>query len=419
MKRNTTYLDSIDGFEFENVCKIIFSNLNYGRVESTPLVNDKGKDLILHSKAGKVLVECKHHPNGTIGRPVIQKLHSAVISEEAIKGIVVTTGTFSKDAILHAKSLEPPIELIDKGVLYDLAARAGMELVTSFGLGTVYTFSIIDDELLKNNLSAWLKKILISKPKRIEEIIINRRKIQLKPIYTIKYSINAVFSTTVGVIHAERGSGTLFLDGDSGSILNENISKHFVNISMDKLSNKGLENISILPFKFLSGEVKESVTDYVINKHTKTISYTGKTSRTYTKVCVPKKKDIFVSDISQVYIPENDIEFTLSGRNRLFKIADNGTPNFYVYSENVSKCEICGGYLKGRGLLCNDCGAISHDKSFFKSHGFYCKNCGKTICRNCANYFWKYLIFRTTVCNDCAKKEIKNGRRIKKYKPIK
>lgn len=103
IKRSTIYLNSIDGFEFEKVCRIIFSNLNYGYVESTPLVGDKGRDLIIHSNEGKILVECKHHPKSSIGRPVVQKLHSAVISEGAIKGIIVTTGTFSKDAILHAK----------------------------------------------------------------------------------------------------------------------------------------------------------------------------------------------------------------------------------------------------------------------------------------------------------------------------
>lgn len=420
MKKNTIYLDAIDGFEFENLCKNIFLNLNYGHVETTSLVADKGRDLIIHSNEGKIFVECKHQPNSSIGRPVIQKLHSAVISGGAIKGIVITTGTFSKQAIQYAKSLEPPIELMDRGVLYDLASRAGIELATSLNEGTVYTFPIIENTLLKNNLSEYLKNIIISTPKRIENILqINRRRIQLRPIYEIKYSINAVFSTTVGVIHTECDSGTLFIDGNSGIILDENLSKSFMNIPMDKFSNIDTKNISIIPFEFLSGIVKESAIDYIINKHTRTVYYTGRNNQTYKKVCEPKKNDIFISNISQVYIPENDIYFTLIGKNRFIKIADNGTPNFFVYNDNISNCEICGKNLNNTGLLCNDCGTISHNQTFFKSHGFFCEKCGKSICRNCAYYFWKYLIIKITICKDCATQEIKNGRKIKKYKSIK
>jgi len=420
MKKSTVYLDSIDGFEFEKLCENIFSTLNYGRIDQTPHVGDKGRDLIIHSNNGKILVECKHHPCSSIGRPVIQKLHSAVISEGAIKGIVVTTGTFSKEAISHVRGLKPPIELIDRGVLYDLALRAGIELVTTSKKGTVYTFPIINNQLLESNLATYLNGYIISKPKRIKDLIqITKRSICLKPIYSLKYSINAEFSTTVGVIHSERSSGALFLDGSSGNILDENISKYFLNTPMDELSNKDIGDIPLIPFRFLSGSVKGTAIDYIINKHTRTVSYSGKTSRVYRKVCVPQKKDIYISDISQVYLPENDIVFILNGRNRNIKIADNGTPNFYVYQDDVHKCEICGINLRRQGMLCNDCGAICHSKSFFSSHSFYCKNCGKSICRNCANYFWKYLIIRTTVCNDCAGQEIKNGRKIKKYKSIK
>ena len=129
MKERTIYLDDIDGFEFERVCNDIFTNLKYGKVEETPLVGDEGKDLIIHDKRGKIVVECKHHPKSSVGRPVIQKLHSAVISEGAYKGIVVTTGTFSKQAVEHARKLSPPIELIDKGILLDLATKVRTLLV--------------------------------------------------------------------------------------------------------------------------------------------------------------------------------------------------------------------------------------------------------------------------------------------------
>ena len=106
------------------------------------------------------------------------------------------------------------------------------------------------------------------------------------------------------------------------------------------------------------------------------------------------------------------------GKKRFFKIADNGTDNFYIYKENISKCEICNKPLNKTGILCNDCGAISHDKKFWKSHGFHCNNCGKSICRSCASYISKFLFFKEILCKDCIKEETKNGRTIKKFKPI-
>jgi len=188
---------------------------------------------------------------------------------------------------------------------------------------------------------------------------------------------------------------------------------------MKKLSDENTENISIVPFRLLAGSVKVSAVNYIINKHTQTVTYHGANNRHYTKVCEPKNKDISLSDISQVYIPENDIDFLLNGKNRFFMIADNGRDNFYVYKENITVCEICNKPLNQRGILCNECGIISHNKRFFFSHGFYCKNCSKSICRNCANYFSKFLIFKIPLCNDCIKKARDEGRKCKKYKPLK
>lgn len=420
MELKTYYLEIMDGFDFEKLCENIFSKLNYGMVENTGLGGaDEGRDLIIYTNEGKIVVECKHHPNSIIGRPVVMKLHSAVISEGAKKGIVVTSGKFSEEAIVYANKIHPPIELIDKHLLYDLAARAGIEIETSLGKGKVYAFPITNDVSLQQNLSQYLNRILISKPKRIEDITkINKREIRLNPMYLVKYSIDATFSTNVGVIHQEHDQGTFFLNGTDGKILDETISNRFKDTPTNKFSDEDIKNIYVVPFQLLSGIVKESAINHIIKKHTKTVFYIGGNKHRYTKICEPKKKDILLSDILQVYIPENDIDFTLNGKKRFFKIADNGTNNFYVHKENVKVCEICNRSLSKPGILCNDCGLISHNKKLFLSHGFYCKNCGKSICRNCANYYSKFLIFKYVICNDCSKKAVSEGEIIKKFKTI-
>jgi len=421
MGRNidTYYLEALDGFDFERLCQIIFTNLNYGQIEQTSMVGDLGKDLIIHSKEGKIFVECKHHLNKTIGRPTIQKLHSAVISENAKKGILVTTGIFSQEAVNYAKKIDPPIELIDKNLLFDLASRAGLNLETTLGKGKVYTYPISNNEIMKNNLSNNIQNRLISIPDRIENCIkINQRKISLKPMYLIHYNINAEFKTSVGVIHRENDQGQFYLNGSNGKILEETIAYYFRGIPYNNLALEDTKKTTIIPFKLLSRRVKDEVINHLINKYTSVQTYIGGNNVTYTKKCIPKKNDIFLSNISQVYIPDNEIYFDLKGKNRYIKLADNGTMYFYDYGDNISNCEICNKPLSSMGILCNDCGTIAHDKRLIFSHGFYCKNCGKSLCRNCTHYFVKFLIFRRYLCKNCADKESKNGKVIKKLKPI-
>jgi len=421
MGRNidTYYLEALDGDDFEKLCQIIFNNLNYGEVVKTQTGPDAGKDLIIQNKNDKIFVECKHHLNKTIGRPTIQKLHSAVISEGAKRGILVTTGIFSQEAINYAKKIDPPIELIDKNLLFDLASRAGVSLETKLGKGKVYTYPISDDALIKSNLSHNIERKLISRPSQIEDSIkINQRKIFLKPMYLIDYNIDAEFITNVGLIHSENDYGTFFLNGANGKILEEEIADHFNGIPYNNLVLENTKNVKTMQFKLLSGRVKGSAISHIIKKHTTSQTYTGRNNVTYTKNCVPKKKDIFLSNISQVYIPENEIYFDLKGKKRFFKIADNGTMNFYIYEDNVSNCEICGRLIGKMGIICNECGTISHNKRLFFSHGFYCKTCGKSLCRSCTSYYTKFLFFKTPLCKDCAKILMEDGKVVKKFKPI-
>ncbi len=81
-----------------------------GRVIRTPATNDGGKDLVVSSNGDKTLVECKDWEK-PVGRPVVQKLHSAMITEGAKKGKIMTTGSFTKEAREYIKENNLDIEL--------------------------------------------------------------------------------------------------------------------------------------------------------------------------------------------------------------------------------------------------------------------------------------------------------------------
>lgn len=53
----TVVLETLDGYEFEKLCAKIFQKLEYGTVEIMPLSGDAGRDLLIHTREGLVVVE--------------------------------------------------------------------------------------------------------------------------------------------------------------------------------------------------------------------------------------------------------------------------------------------------------------------------------------------------------------------------
>ncbi len=69
--------------------------------------------------------------DGTVGRPEIQKFVGALHGKRAKKGVFITTGRFSDDAVRYVESIDPKVILID--------GRTLCELMIDYGLGTATT----------------------------------------------------------------------------------------------------------------------------------------------------------------------------------------------------------------------------------------------------------------------------------------
>jgi len=72
---------------------------------------DGGVDIRLHKNAVCTLVQCKHWRTQQVGVKIVRELLGVVVSERAKEGIVVTSGTFTNEAIEFAQ--RNPIRLID------------------------------------------------------------------------------------------------------------------------------------------------------------------------------------------------------------------------------------------------------------------------------------------------------------------
>jgi len=131
-------LDDLSGFEFEDLMEDVFRNLGYENVRQASRTADEGRDIlmeeVINGTRRAVVVECKH--TGTVGRPVVQKLHSAIATFDfngPKRGMVVTTGRFTSPAEEYAAELQQnddpyPIELIDGTDLRDIADDIGLDL---------------------------------------------------------------------------------------------------------------------------------------------------------------------------------------------------------------------------------------------------------------------------------------------------
>lgn len=106
-------MQSMDPRDFEFYVADLLKKRGYTRVKVTPATNDMGKDITCYDHHGnKVVVEVKRYADhNTIGRPLIQKLHSCMIHEQAERAIFVTTSTFNQNAIDYSKG--KAIELVD------------------------------------------------------------------------------------------------------------------------------------------------------------------------------------------------------------------------------------------------------------------------------------------------------------------
>jgi hypothetical protein len=98
--------------DFEDAIAELYRGLGYSAVR-TPFSGDGGWDVSAIRNDERLLIECKHYGEGkVVGRPMLQKLHSAVITEGATRGVLVTTRTFSAPAYAFAE--EVGLQLIDE-----------------------------------------------------------------------------------------------------------------------------------------------------------------------------------------------------------------------------------------------------------------------------------------------------------------
>jgi len=97
--------------QFEHLVGEAYRRRGYEVQETGGGGADGGIDLVLFGREGKVLVQCKRWQARQVGGEKVRELYGVVMSEQAERGILVTSGHYTKDA--QAFAAGKPMDLID------------------------------------------------------------------------------------------------------------------------------------------------------------------------------------------------------------------------------------------------------------------------------------------------------------------
>src|SRR6266540_2288494 len=105
--------------DFEEFVANVFRDMGYA-VEITPRSGDQGIDLLMRKDNQLVAVQCKRWST-PIGEPEVLDFYSALIQVEAPLGYMITTSSFTTQAVAFAQG--KPVVLLDLDALVDLVTR--------------------------------------------------------------------------------------------------------------------------------------------------------------------------------------------------------------------------------------------------------------------------------------------------------
>ena len=391
----TTVLDEISGFEFEDVMEDVFRNLGYQNVTKADRVADKGRDIVMEEQVNgrrrAVVVECKH--TDTVGRPVVQKLHSAVATYDydgSTRGMVATTGRFTGPAEEYAESLRAagdphPVELLDGKDLRAIADEVGLDLYNG-------RIEILCDRSLRpfdpaRGVDAPLRDAFRDvRNIRVADVPAGRTHATFRPVVRVQADVDAVFETGAGVIHTvdEREQFVLLADRDGpqipGQDLRQLVVANFdrtVELDEDALGER-FDSLDVRRFGLTETGYKEWAVERVREAYTTTVQYTGDNNVTYTKTCEPTRSDISVQRIDAVYVPRvrsatalGDYEYTYT--------ADVAGPSHRTVEDGVRQCVQCGDAADSTYTYCANCGSVN-----CTDHTETERLVGEPVCTGCA-----------------------------------
>ena len=376
MDADATLLDDLSGFEFEDVMVEVFRKMGYRNVRQAERVADKGRDILMEEPRENgpptaVVVECKH--TDTVGRPVVQKLHSAVQTYDhpgPKRGMVATTGRFTRPAEEYAARVgrEPgstAIELFDGAKLREVGEEIGIDLYSGrIEIVCEETLSPPrDQDAVAEQLRAAAGDVDNLDPERASPSTVE---LTLLPVVYADTHVDAVFETSVGVVHRvdERDALSILADRDGPHPLDDEVrllvarnADHTETVALDRYRDQ-FDAVDTERFGRTEAEYRDWITEVQCDRFETTVRYTGDNNVTYTKSCRPRESDVSIDSLRPIYVPGIDARFELGEYAYEHGYFTAGRDSV-VANEAFDDCVHCGG--DGSLTYCANCGSVNCD----------------------------------------------------------
>ncbi len=396
-------LDKIDGHEFEDAMAEVFRRMGY-HTERGKLSNDHGRDIILRRAERLVVVECKHQKSA-VGRPIVQKLHSATITyPNATDGFVLTTGCFAPSALEYVQELNVKsnikFELWDYERLVREAHEVGVYFVASLH-GTNIFFYVPwrpDSEIRCLLQTRHLSRIRSAPRTAVDAICITKSHHEIVPAVLVDYSVDKQFQTQVGTIHYARERGCR-IHGTHGIGILPGEEQFWIQSRPVLVRDSELDGKRV-PTYF--GEPTEPLIENTRNgtaqRLSRRVRYQGGNNQAYEKLCEVNPDDVDVQT-KQVLYGRWRIDLQAGPKRYEVHLADDVARDPGIVT-STGFCAGNEGFVLANGFLCNDCGLIA-PKDGDKS-GLACETCGRTLCQ-AHGWTWPAPLFRhsTRLCSTC------------------
>lgn len=404
--------------EFEDMVAEMFRCKGWENVRITSRTADKGRDVIGYNLDGyEVYIEVKLHKNN-IGRPVVQKLHSIMVTKNVKNGMIVTSSDFTPEAKEYANTVN--IELINGKKFIDECNY----LVKGSPRSNSLCMAIDIEGFLDKSYKIFDANIF-SFPQTPSNFIQDSKFLPFRydPCIMVTFLIDQFFQNTTGSwrwrMHFPEVTGILTIDGKVNYSLQNRFSdpKKFEQLrdinDIEQVLSK--EKITLQKARPPSASVN-TIKRYLQNLFTVTKRYKGLNNQYYSRICTPSLKNIEIFQISTYWELNSGLDLHISDKIRFqVKLNDN---------------EIVG--LKGLGIptkksrprkvrMCQNCKDILF-KGAPKKKYRVCRECGIVLCEECA-ISTRSLLLTHSWCRNCNEKlekgEItkkKNKDAIKLYK---
>lgn len=208
-----------------------------------------------------------------------------------------------------------------------------------------------------------------------------------RPVVIVTAHTNAVFETTVGVIHRVNERRWFAIHADKGSPQSADISVTRLvtenrnrSIPLDPTQFEDqFDTTDIRRFGQTETEYKDWAVDRLQSHYTTTVRYTGDNNVTYTRTCEPTRSDISIQAIDAVYLPEVRQTVDLHEYSYASEYYAAG-PSRVTLTDDFHECVHC-------------------DRSGTTQTFTYCANCGSI---NCTKHTKTERLEGIPVCTGCA-----------------